>query len=50
MKDVERTFEKQLRKQIEIDKMQIGFMPGKGTNNVIFLVKQMMEKYKAEER
>ena len=29
---VEKKFEKQLRKQVDIDKMQMGFMPGKKYN------------------
>jgi len=45
MKVVERIFEKRLRKVVTIDEMQMGFMPGKGTVDAIFSVRQLMEKY-----
>ena len=44
MKIIERLFKKRLRK-INIDEMQIGFMPGKGTIQEIFIVRQLLEKY-----
>ena len=46
MKIMERVPEKRLRKQINIDNMQCGFMPGKGTVDGIFVVRQMAEKHK----
>ena len=45
MKVVERVFERRLRNIIEIDKMQFGFMPGKGTVDAIFIVRRMQECY-----
>ena len=30
---------------MKLDEMQMGFVPGKGTTDAIFLVRQMMEKY-----
>jgi len=45
LKVIERVFEKRLRSFVKLDKMQMGFMPGKGTVDVIFIVRQMMEKY-----
>jgi hypothetical protein len=45
MKVIERIFEKRLRKVVRIDEMQMGFMPGKGTIDAIFSVRQIMEKY-----
>ena len=45
MKVIERVFEKRLRKVVDVDEMQMGFMPGKGTVDAIFSVRQMMEKY-----
>ena len=44
MKVVERIVEKLVRK-VNIDDMQFGFMPGCGTTDAIFLVKQMQEMY-----
>jgi len=31
-------------------KMQMGFMPGKGTIVAIFIIRQMMEKYEMAEK
>ena len=45
MKVVERIFEKRLRKQVKIDKIQMGFIPQKGTIDATFLVRQIMDKY-----
>lgn len=50
MKVIERIFEERLRKTIVLDEMQMGFMPGKGTIDAIFSVRQMMEKYEAAGR
>ena len=50
MKVIERVFEKRLRKVVDIDEMQMGFMPGKGTVDAIFIIRQMMEKYEAAGR
>jgi len=41
MKVIERVFERRIREKI----MQFGFMPGKGTTDAIFTVRQMQEKY-----
>ena len=45
MKVTERIFERRLRKVVELDKMQMGFMPGRGTVDAIFILRQLMEKY-----
>jgi len=45
MKVIERVFKGRIREKVEIDAMQFGFMPGKGTTDAIFLVRQMQEKY-----
>jgi len=50
MKVIERVFVKRLRTVIDIDEMQMGFMPGKGTIDAIFIIRQMMEKYEAAGR
>ena len=44
MKIYERIIESRIRKEINIDPMQFGFMPGKGTTDGIFLLRQMQEK------
>ena len=37
--------EKRLRWKVKIDDMQFGFVPGKGTVDAIFLVRQLQEKF-----
>jgi len=50
MKVVERVLEQRIRQQVDIDNMQFGFMPGKGTTDAIFIVRQVMEKFSAKSR
>ena len=45
MKVLERVLERRLRKKIEVNEMQCGFMPGRGTTDAIFMVRQLQEKY-----
>jgi len=45
MKVTECVFERRIREKVKIDAMQFGFMPGKGTTDAIFRVRQMQEKY-----
>ena len=45
IKVVERMLKKRLRTAVNIDEMQMGFMPGKSTVDAIFSVRQVMEKY-----
>ena len=44
MKVLERVLEKRIRCQVSIDNMQFGFMPGKGTTDAIFIMRQVQEK------
>ena len=44
-KVLERILETQIRKEISIDSMQFGFMPGRGTTDALFILWQMQEKY-----
>jgi len=39
-----------LRIRQQIDDMQFGFMKGKGTTDAIIIVRQMQEKFRANER
>jgi len=48
MKVVERIFEHRIRRQIEIDDMQFGFMKGKGTTVAIFMARQMQENFRVK--
>src|SRR6478735_8316429 len=45
MKVFERVIEKRVRSQIELDDMQFGFSPGKGTTDAIFIFRQLQEKF-----
>jgi hypothetical protein len=50
MKVFERVIEKRLRNVVQIDDMQCGFRPGKGTTDAIFVVRQLQEKYLDKKR
>jgi hypothetical protein len=50
MKVVERVFLMRLRKMIEIDEMQCGFMPGKGTVDALFMARMLQERYRRKKR
>ena len=46
MKVFERVLEKRIRCQVSIDNMQFGFMPGKGTTDIIFIMRQVHQSKK----
>ena len=48
MKVFERILKRRLRGKVNIYGMQFGFMPGKGTTNGIFVVRQMQEMFLAK--
>ena len=45
MKVIERIADVNIRLQVDINDMQFGFMPGRGTTDAIFILRQMQEKY-----
>ena len=45
MKLLEWVLDFYIRKMLNIDKMQFGFAPGRGTTDAIFIVLQLQEKY-----
>ena len=45
MKVLERILDKRLRQRINVDDMQCGFMPGRGTIDAIFILRQLQEKH-----
>ena len=50
MKGIERVIEKIIRERISIDDMQFGFMPGRGTTDAIFILRQLQEKHLAKKK
>jgi hypothetical protein len=50
MKVFERVMETKIRKRVNIDGMQFGFTPGKGTTDAIFIVRQIQEKFLAKKK
>ena len=41
----ERILDKIIRQRVNIDEMQYGFMPGRGTTDAIFILRQLQERY-----
>ena len=50
MKIWERIVDKRVRSEVEVAEEQFGFMPGRGTTNAIFILRQMAEKYREKGR
>ncbi|XP_013785550.1 uncharacterized protein LOC106469594 [Limulus polyphemus] len=50
MKIWERVVEGRIRQETDIGEQQFGFMPGRGTTDAIFAVRQMLEKYGEKQR
>ena len=47
MKILERIVDSLIRQLVSIDDSQFGFVPGRGTTDAIFFVRQLQEKYLA---
>ena len=45
MKVVERIVDKIIRDMIKLDEMQFAFVPGRGTTDAIYIIRQLQEKY-----
>ena len=45
IKVIERIFERNLWKVVKLDEMKMGFMPGRGMTDAIFIMRQLMKKY-----
>ena len=46
MKVVERVLERRIRTLVNLDEIQFGFMPGKGTTDALFVLRKMQEEYR----
>jgi len=42
--------ERRIRALIKLDKMQFGFMPGKGTTDALFILRRLQEEYHDKKR
>ena len=45
MKVFKKVIEEEIRRQVSIDSMEFGFMPGRGTIDTIFIARQLQERY-----
>ena len=50
MKIIERVLEKRIRVLAQVDDMQFGFMPGKGTTDALFILRRMQEEFRGREK
>ena len=50
MKIVERVLERRILTLVNLNKMQFGYMPGKGTVDAIFIVRKMQEKFQKKDK
>ena len=46
----EKILDGHLREVVDIDKMQYGFMPGRGTVDAVFVLSRLSEKFRAKNR
>ena len=50
MKGFEKVLDSRLRKLVNIDDCQFGFMPGKSCTDAIFILRRLQEKYIEKEK
>ena len=50
IKLLERVLKNKIRCHVSIDNMQFGFMPGKGTTDAIFIMRQVQEKHQSKKK
>ena len=50
IKVFEKVIERKTRTLVNLDDMQFGFRPGRGTTDAIFIVRQIQEKYLAQKK
>ena len=49
-KIVEKVLEKRIRVLVEVDDMQFGFMPGRGTTDALFILRSMQKEYREKDK
>ena len=50
LKDIKKVLVPIIRNQIDINSMQFGFMPGRGTTAAIFILSKLQEKYLSKKK
>ena len=50
MKIVQKVLERRLQLMVKVDKIQFGFMPGKGTIDPVFILRRLQEEYLDKEK
>ena len=50
MKIVEKVLERRMRRVVEVDEMQFGFMPGKGTIDAMLILRRLQKEYLYKEK
>ena len=50
MRIIERVLERRIQTLINLNKIQFGFMPGKGTVDAVFIVRRMQEEYQKDNK
>ena len=50
MRIVERVLERRIRELLNIDSIQFGFMPGRGTTVALFAMRRMEDEYKGKKK
>ena len=50
LKLYEKILDGRLREVVDIDQMQYGFMPGRGTVDAVFVLRRLTEKFKAKNK
>ena len=50
MKIVEKVLERSMQRMVKVEEMQLGFMPGKGTIDAVFILRSLQEEYLDKEK
>ena len=50
MKTIEKVLERRIQALVDFNKVQYGFMPGKGTTDALFLARRLQEEHRAKDK